>query len=146
MVNSPKKTKSTTDLNSSGVTKKKSLRKEARAGINISIAKVAKILAKNALHTERVGAGAAVWAAAVVDYVAREIIEAAARSVQEIGSKKRIYPRDINMAIRNDPDLSRLFAGTRVLVGDKLRICADDVTANTDSKFNAALAEVEATA
>lgn len=132
------KTKSGAGLNSNGMKKNKPLRKEARAGLHFPIAKVAKFLSKHSLHTERVGQSAAVWAAAVTEYVARELIEAASRSVNELGRKKRIHPRDVTLAIREDVDLARLFGGVRVLVGDRLRLCAEDVEAKTDTKYKSA--------
>ena len=69
-------------------------------------------------RTKRVGAGAPVYLAAVLEYAAAEIIELAGNALE--GKRKRITPQDIMKAIRGDEELNKLLAGSTVFVGDRV--------------------------
>lgn len=122
-------------VDSSGDAKKKApMRKEAKAGILFPVGKINKRMAKSG-WTDRVGGTAPIWVAAVCDYLAREVVDATAKACKDGGKHKRIQPRDVILAIRNDPDLNRVFAGVKVLVGDKLKGVSDEIVCEADKRY-----------
>lgn len=118
-------------------TKKKSTSKASKAGLFFPVPKINKRMQK-AGWTDRVGGTAPIWVAAVCEYMGREIIEAAGKTCSEGGKHKRITPRDVILAIRNDSDLHRVFAGHKTLVGDKLKGVADEMTLDQDKRYKEA--------
>lgn len=58
----------------------------------------------------RVGKGGAVYMAAVLEYLAAEVVEMGGNAAKD-KKKTRITPRDLMIAIRNDDELNPLFRG-----------------------------------
>jgi len=74
---------------------------------------------KKGKYTERVGAGAPVYLAAVLEYLAAEVLELAGNAAKD-QKKTRIVPRHILLAVRNDEELNKLLANTTISEGGVL--------------------------
>ncbi len=70
-------------------------------------------------YATRVGAGAPVYLAAVLEYLAAEILELAGNAARD-NKKTRIVPRHIQLAVRNDEELSKLLLGVTIAAGGVL--------------------------
>ena len=124
-------------------TKKKSVSKASKAGLLFPVPKINKRMGKSG-WTDRVGGTAPIWVAAVCEYLSREIIQAAGDTCVQGGKHKRITPRDVILAIRNDSDLNRIFAGHKALVGDKLKGVTDEIQLEADKRYKDAVAKMNA--
>ena len=71
------------------------------------------------LPAERIGAGAPVYLAAVLEYLAAEVLELSGNAARD-NKKTRIVPRHIQLAVRNDEELSKLLAGVTIAEGGVL--------------------------
>ena len=97
---------------------KKSISKSAKAGLQFPVGRIARYLKKGKYAT-RVGAGAPVYLAAVLEYLAAEVLELAGNAARD-NKKTRIVPRHIQLAVRNDEELSKLLAGVTIAAGGVL--------------------------
>jgi histone H2A len=93
-----------------GKNKKKPEQRSKKAGIFFNVSRVEKMMMIES-NAERKGAGAAVYLAAVCEYLTAEILELAGNYARETG-KHRITPRAIKVAILNDEELSKLYQDT----------------------------------
>lgn len=89
-----------------------------RAGIVFPVGRIQRLL-KDGGYAERIGAGAAVYLAAVLEYLTAEIMELAGNAARD-NNKMRILPRHIQLAVRNDEELSRLLHGVTISQGGVL--------------------------
>jgi len=74
---------------------------------------------RNQRAAARIGAGAPVYLAAVLEYLAAEILELAGNAARD-NKKSRIIPRHIQLAVRNDEELNKLLSGVTIANGGVL--------------------------
>lgn len=96
----------------------KSKTRSSRAGLQFPVGRVHRFLRKGN-YAHRVGAGAPVYLAAVMEYLAAEILELAGNAARD-NKKTRITPRHLQLAIRNDEELNRLLGGVTIAQGGVL--------------------------
>ncbi|CAN1232320.1 Probable histone H2AXb [Linum perenne] len=90
----------------------KSVSRSSKAGLQFPVGRIARFL-KAGKYAERVGAGAPVYLSAVLEYLAAEV---SARD----NKKNRIVPRHIQLAVRNDEELSKLLGSVTIANGGVL--------------------------
>jgi histone H2A len=96
----------------------KSVSRSVRAGLQFPVGRVARFLRKGR-YAARVGGGASVYLAAVLEYLAAEILELAGNAARD-NKKTRIIPRHIQLAVRNDEELSKLLGDVTIAQGGVL--------------------------
>lgn len=101
-----------------GKARAKAKSRSARAGLQFPVGRVHRLL-RQGNYAERVGAGAPVYLAAVMEYLAAEILELAGNAARD-NKKQRINPRHLQLAIRNDEELNKLLQGVTIAQGGVL--------------------------
>nr|XP_009475881.1 PREDICTED: histone H2A, sperm-like [Pelecanus crispus] len=89
--------------------------KSAKAGLQFPVGRVYRLL-KRGNYADRIGPGAAIYLAAVLEYLSAEILELAGNAARE-NKKARILPRHIQLAVRNDEELNKLFSCVTIAQG-----------------------------
>ena len=102
----------------SGNAKTKTKSRSTRAGLLFPVGKIHRYLRKGNF-AKRVGSGAPVYLAAVMEYLTAEILELAGNAARD-NKKMRIIPRHLQLAIRNDEELNKLLAGVTIAQGGVL--------------------------
>ena len=92
--------------------------RSSRAGLQFPVGRVHRLLRKGN-YAQRVGAGAPVYLAAVLEYLAAEILELAGNAARD-NKKTRIIPRHLQLAIRNDEELNKLLGSVTIAQGGVL--------------------------
>merc|ERR1711935_444289 len=92
--------------------------RSARAGLQFPVGRIARKM-RVGRHAARIGAGAPVYLAAVLEYLAAEVLELAGNAARD-NKRSRIIPRHIQLAVRNDDELARLMANTTIAAGGVL--------------------------
>lgn len=98
--------------------KTKSKTRSSRAGLQFPVSRMHRLLRKGR-YAERVGAGAPVYLAAVLEYLSAEILELAGNAARD-NKKTRIIPRHLQLAIRNDEELNKLLSNVTIAQGGVL--------------------------
>jgi len=93
----------------------KTMSRSAKAGLQFPVGRIHRLL-KRGNYAQRVGAGAPVYLAAVLEYLAAEILELAGNAARD-NKKQRIVPRHLQLAIRNDEELNRLLGDVVISQG-----------------------------
>ncbi|XVF72513.1 hypothetical protein PTKIN_Ptkin12aG0127100 [Pterospermum kingtungense] len=70
-------------------------------------------------YAESVGTGSPVYLSAVLGYLVAEVLELAGNAARD-NKKNRIVPRHIQLAVRNDEELSKLMGGVTIANGGVL--------------------------
>ncbi|KAI3890466.1 hypothetical protein MKX03_025008 [Papaver bracteatum] len=96
----------------------KSVSRSQKAGLQFPVGRIARFL-KAGKYAERVGAGAPVYLSAVLEYLAAEVLELAGNAARD-NKKNRIVPRHIQLAVRNDEELSKLLGTVTIANGGVL--------------------------
>jgi len=93
----------------------KSISRSSKAGLQFPVGRIHRLL-KKGNYAQRVGAGAPVYLAAVLEYLAAEILELAGNAARD-NKKQRIIPRHLQLAIRNDEELHKLLGNVVISQG-----------------------------
>ncbi|KAB2018695.1 hypothetical protein ERO13_D08G225900v2 [Gossypium hirsutum] len=101
-----------------GGVKKKAVSKSVKAGLQFPVGRIARFL-KKGRYAQRYGGGAPVYLAAVLEYLAAEVLELAGNAARD-NKKNRINPRHVLLAVRNDEELGKLLQGVTIASGGVL--------------------------
>ena len=101
-----------------GGDRKKAVTRSVKAGLQFPVGRIGRYL-KKGRYAQRVGSGAPVYLAAVLEYLAAELLELAGNAAKD-NKKSRIVPRHLLLAVRNDQELGRLLAGVTIAHGGVL--------------------------
>ena len=104
--------------NSPTKTKTKTKSRTARAGLQFPVGRIHRYLRKGN-YSARIGSGAPVYLAAVIEYLTAEILELAGNAARD-NKKARVIPRHLQLAIRNDEELNQLLRGVTISQGGVL--------------------------
>uniref|UniRef100_N1R222 Histone H2A n=1 Tax=Aegilops tauschii TaxID=37682 RepID=N1R222_AEGTA len=109
-----------------GGDRKKAVTRSVKAGLQFPVGRIGRYL-KKGRYAQRVGSGAPVYLAAVLEYLAAEITDLVRRLKSQVlelagnaakdNKKTRIIPRHLLLAVRNDQELGRLLAGVTIAHG-----------------------------
>lgn len=92
--------------------------RSSRAGLQFPVGRVARYLRKGRYAT-RVGSYAPVYLAGIMEYLTAEMIELAGNVARD-HKRKRITPRHVKLAIRNDEEFNKLLGGVTITAGGVL--------------------------
>lgn len=92
--------------------------KSKKSGLQFSVSRIQRYL-RQGHYAERISPGASVYLAAVLEYLTAEVMELSGNAAQQ-NKKQRIGPRHIQLAIRNDEELNKLFTNVTIPEGGVL--------------------------
>lgn len=112
---SPKGGKKFTSAARSKMSTTMKVSKSSRAGLLFSVARMHRKL-RRGQYAKRIGAGASVYMAAVLEYLTAEVLELAADKAR-VHKKVRVNPRFIQLAIFSDAELNHLLSNVTIAAG-----------------------------
>ncbi|KAI5430073.1 hypothetical protein KIW84_034592 [Lathyrus oleraceus] len=101
-----------------GGPRKKAVTRSVRAGLQFPVGRIDRFL-KKGRYAQRVGTGALVYLAVILEYLVVEVLELAGNATRD-NKKKSISPRNLLLAVRNDVELGKLLAGVTIAHGGVL--------------------------
>ncbi len=93
--------------------KKQSTSSSTKAGLQFPVGRIGRYL-RLGKYTTRMGAGAPVYLAAVLEYLCAEVLELAGNAARD-NKESRIIPRHITLAVKNDEELNKLLGNVITL-------------------------------
>lgn len=124
---------SLSSANSSDSVKPRKSRSD-RAGVTFPVGRIHKEL-KKGRYANRIGAGAPVYLAGVLDYLVSEVTEIAGQAAKD-NNKKRITPRHLTLAIRKDDELDELLSDVTIAHGGVMPSIHASLLPEASAKIN----------
>ena len=100
------------------ITETRAPQEQTKAGLQFPVGRVGRYL-RQGKYATRMGAGAPVYLAAVLEYLCAEILELAGNAARD-NKKARIVPRHLTLAIKNDEELNKLLGNVTIASGGVL--------------------------
>ena len=98
---------------------RKSQSRSSRAGLQFPVGRIARFLRKSAKDAGRISPSAPVYLAAVLEYLAAEMLELSGNAARD-NKRTRIKERHLQLAVRNDEELNKLLGGVTIAGGGVL--------------------------
>lgn len=98
--------------------KSKAKSRSSKAGLQFPVGRIHRFMRQGG-YSERIGAGAPVYLAAVMEYLTAEVLELAGNAARD-NKKSRIIPRHVQLAVRNDEELNKLLSNVTIASGGVL--------------------------
>ncbi|XP_063813434.1 histone H2A, sperm-like [Pseudophryne corroboree] len=92
--------------------------RSSKAGLQFPVGRIHRFL-KKGNYAERIGSAASIYMAATLEYLCAEVLELSGNAARD-NKKSRILPRHIQLAVRNDDELAKLFDGVTIADGGVL--------------------------
>lgn len=92
--------------------------RSSKAGLTFPVGRIHRLLRKGN-YAQRVGLGAPVYLTSVLEYLTAEVLELAGNAARD-NKKSRIVPRHLQLAVRNDEELSQLLQVVTIAQGGVL--------------------------